>query len=331
MADVLSQREIDALLSAMSSEDKQTQEYQKSNETHYKVYDFKRAMRFSKDQIRGLTRIHDTFARLLTTFLSAQLRTYVQIKIASVDQKPYEEFIHSLPKMTILNSFDVPPLEGRFLMEINPHISYAMMDLLLGGRGASINKVENLTEIETKILKQMMSRTLQTFREAWQSVVDLEIQNKDLEVNPQLLQMISPNETVVVISLDVTIAEATGMMTICLPHVVMEPIIPRLSGRWMQENKKQNRPEGIEQLKDRVQETTVPLKAELGHSDISVQEFLQLDIGDVIELDQSISKPLSLCVGDEAKFMVQPGKKGRWLAVQMIETLDERSEYDEGG
>src|SRR3954452_11564599 len=144
--DILSQNEIDALLSALSTGEMSAEDMKTEEQTRkVKVYDFKRALRFSKDQIRSLTRIHENFARLMTTYFSAQLRTYVQINVASVDQIPFEEFIRSIPKMTILNVFEVPPLEGRIIMEVNPNIAYAMMDRMMGGKGTSINKVDNLT------------------------------------------------------------------------------------------------------------------------------------------------------------------------------------------
>ena len=150
--EILSQSEIDALLSAISTGEMDAEELKKEEvEKKVKVYDFKRALRFSKDQIRSLTRIHENFARLLTTYFSAQLRTYVQISVASADQIPYEEFIRSIPNMTILNVFEVPPLDGRIIMEVNPNIAYAMMDRVLGGKGISVNKVESLTEIEIRL------------------------------------------------------------------------------------------------------------------------------------------------------------------------------------
>lgn len=330
MADVLSQNEIDALLSAISTGEMNADELRAQKEEKVRVYDFKRAMRFSKDQIRSLMRIHENFARLLTTFFSAQLRTYVQINVASVDQLPYEEFIRSIPKMTILNSFEGPPLEGRLLVEVNPNIAYAMMDRILGGQGESVNKIENLTEIESRIMKQIFYKALDTFREAWQSVVDFEIANHQMEVNPQFLQMVSPNETVVVISLNTNVGEISGMMNICLPHVVLEPIIQKLSIHyWMQEKKKERKPEELERLKGKLRDTPLLLKAELGESEISVQEFLQLDLGDVIELNQGIDQPLVVKAGNIPKFFVQPGKKGRRMAVQVIETIAGEDENNE--
>lgn len=325
MAEVLSQGEIDALLSAISTGEMDADELKKEeSQRKVKVYDFKRALRFSKDQIRSLTRIHENFARLLTTYFSAQLRTFVQISVASVDQLPYDEFIRSVPKMTILNVFEPYPLDGRFLIEVNPNIAYAMLDRLLGGRGIALNKVENLTEIETRIMTQLFQRTLESFQEAWSSVVDIDPQMDELEVNPQFLQMVSPNETVVVISLSTAIGEATGMINICLPHVVLEDILPKLSIHyWMQTKKKTRLPEEIENLEKNIRNAPLIMKVELGKSDISIQEFLQLDLGDTIELNSLIDEPLLINVGDKPKFWGQPGIVKNKIAVQVTELIEE--------
>ncbi|WP_096199369.1 flagellar motor switch protein FliM [Bacillus sp. FJAT-45350] len=330
MADILSQGEIDALLSALSTGEMDADELKKEEtEKKVKVYDFKRALRFSKDQIRSLSRIHENFARLLTTYFSAQLRTFVQISVASVDQLPYEEFIRSIPKMTILNVFEAYPLDGRFLMEVNPNIAYTMLDRLLGGKGVSINKVDNLTEIETRIMSQLFQRTLESFTEAWTSVIELDPIMEDLEVNPQFLQMVSPNETVVVISLSTTIGETSGMINICLPHVVLEEILPKLSVHyWMQTKKKQRQPGEIEAIEQTVHSAPLLIQAELGRSEITIHEFLHLAIGDVIELNQGINNDLRINVGGERKYLAQPGKVKNQLAVQVTDIIEE-AEDDE--
>ena len=321
--DVLSQSEIDALLSAISTGEMSADEMKKEDEgKKVKICDFKRALRFSKDQIRSLTRIHENFARLLTTFFSAQLRTYVQITVASVDQIPFEEFVRSIPNMTLINVFEVPPLDGNILMEINPNIAYSMLDRLVGGSGASHSNVDNLTEIETKIMTNLFERSFDNLREAWENIVEIDPMLIELEVNPQFLQMISPNETVVVISLNTIIGETTGMINICLPHVVLEPIVPNLSVRyWMQSNTKEMSPEQTKTLETRVKQSVLPVVAELGTTSISVEDFLMMNIGDVIELDQKIANPLILKVGNLPKFTVQPGKLNKKMAVQILDPL----------
>lgn len=329
--DVLSQSEIDALLSALSTGEMTADEMKKEEETRkVKVYDFKRALRFSKDQIRSLTRIHENFARLLTTFFSAQLRTYVQITVASVDQIPFEEFIRSIPNMTLINVFEVPPLDGNILMEINPNIAYSMLDRLMGGQGVSNSKVDSLTEIETKIMTNLFERSFDNLREAWANVADIDPIMTELEVNPQFLQMISPNETVVVISFNTIIGETSGMINICIPHVVLEPIVPHLSVRyWMQTNKKAVSPEQLEILENRVRKAELQIVAELGKTEISIEDFLLLQPQDVIQLNQKIEDPLVLRIGDVPKFSVQPGKLKKRMAIQVIEPLKGGDENDE--
>ncbi|WP_066173053.1 flagellar motor switch protein FliM [Bacillus marinisedimentorum] len=329
--EVLSQGEIDALLSAISTGEMNAEELkQEGKEKKVRVYDFKRALRFSKDQIRSLSRIHENFARLLTTFFSAQLRTYVQISVASVDQIPYEEFIRSIPKMTILNIYDVEPLDGRILFEINPNIAYAMMDRMLGGVGGSYNKIDNLTEIETRIMTQMFEKTAENLQEAWKSVVDIDPVLKDFEVNPQFLQMVSPNETVVVISLNTTIGETGGMINICIPHVVLEPIIPKLSVHyWMQTEKKERKPKEMASLENRLKNAKLPIKAELGNAAITMDELLNLSRGDVIPLAQKINDQIVIKVGDQPKFTGQPGRMDRKMAVQIFDTIKGGDSDDE--
>ncbi|RWZ60484.1 flagellar motor switch protein FliM [Halobacillus fulvus] len=333
MADeVLSQNEIDSLLSALSTGEMNAEELKKEKtEKRVRVYDFKRALRFSKDQIRSLSRIHENFSRLLTTYFSAQLRTYVNIEVASVDQLPYEEFIRSIPAMTILNVFSVPPLEGRIILETNPNIAYAMMDRVLGGRGSSVNKVDNLTEIETTIMSHLFERSLENYQEAWGSIINVDPILEEFEVNPQFLQLVSPNETVIVVSLNTTIGETSGMINICIPHVVLEPIIPKLSVHyWMQkEQTKERDPNEYQAISRTLKTAEVDVQAVLGESSISIEQLLGLKQDDVIRLNQPIDQPMKLKVDEEEKFYIQPGKLKKRMAVQVIDEIREEAVHDE--
>ncbi|MBR7794860.1 MAG: flagellar motor switch protein FliM [Bacillota bacterium] len=329
--EVLSQNEIDALLSAITSGEMDAEELKKEDkEKKVRVYDFKRALRFSKDQIRSISRIHENYARLLTTFFSAQLRTYINITVASVDQIPYEEFIRSVPKMTILNTYSVEPLEGRLVMEVNPNIAYAMLDRTLGGMGSGVNKVENLTEIETILMTQLFEKAITNLQEAWATIVDIDPVLEDFEVNPQFLQMVSPNETVVVVSLNTTIGEESGMINICIPHIVLEPIISKLSVHyWMQTSSKERDVDAYEKLTKNLQQAQIEVKALLGESTISIEQFLNLNKDDVIGLDNTIESPLILAVNDAPKFYVQPGKYKNKMSVQIMEEFKGGNEHGE--
>jgi len=325
--EILSQSEIDALLSAISSGEMDAEELKKEEEEQkVRVYDFKRALRFSKDQIRSISRIHENYARLLTTFYSGQLRTYVNISVASVDQIPYEEFIRSIPKMTILNVYSVEPLEGRILMEVNPNIAYTMMDRLLGGKGNSEVKAEDLTEIETTIMSQMFEKAIINLEEAWATIIDIEPILEEFEVNPQFLQMVSPNETVVVVSFNTQIGDVSGMINICIPHIVLEPIIPKLSVHyWMETTTKERDPEKYELLSEHIRKVNVDAKALLGKSTITVHELLQLKQNDIISLDQNIDEPLTVAINDEPKMKAQVGMVNKRVAVQVLENLERGS------
>lgn len=326
--EVLSQNEIDALLSAISTGEMTAEELKKDEEDkRIKVYDFKRALRFSKEQIRGVTRIYENYARLLTTYFSAQLRTYVDITVASADQIPYEEYIRSIPNMTILNVFEMSPLEGRMIMEVHPSIAYAMVDRVLGGKGTSYNKIDTLTEIETKLITNLFERTTDYLMEAWAGISNIDPVLSDLEVNPQFLQIVSPNETVVVISMNANVGEASGMMNICIPHMLLEPIIPKLSAHyWMESTSKQKLPDEIEAIEKKVKSASINITAELGETQFMIEDFLSLAKDDIIELNHSIRQPLTIKVGGIPKFTGQAGKKNKKLAVQI---LDEFKEGDE--
>ncbi|KIL35296.1 flagellar motor switch protein FliM [Cohnella kolymensis] len=325
MVDVLSQNEIDALLAALSSGEMDAEELKKEEvQKKIRSYDFKRAVRFSKDHIRSLTRVHENFARFLTTYFSAQLRTFVQISVVQVEQLPYDEFIRSIPKMTILNIFEAEPLEGRMVLEVHPNVAFAMLDRLLGGAGSAPSKIGSLTEIETIIMEKIFSRALESLQEAWKTVIDLHPRLEALETNPQFMQIVSPNETIALISLSTKIGDTTGMINLCIPHVVIEPIMPRLSvHHWFVSQKKTRAPEEVEMLEQRVSKARLPVIAELGYSHISVQEFLNLAVGDVIALHKHTDDGLEVKVGDKVKFVAVPGTVRDKMAIQIHEIVSE--------
>ncbi|CAM3438963.1 MULTISPECIES: flagellar motor switch protein FliM [Saccharibacillus] len=332
MVDVLSQNEIDALLAALSSGEMDAEELKKED-TQRKIrsYDFKRAVRFSKDHIRSLTRIHENFARNLTTYFSAQLRTFVQISVVQVEQLPYDEFIRSIPKMTVLNIFEAEPLEGRMVLEVHPNVAYAMVDRMLGGSGTAPLKPGALTEIETIIMERIFSRALENLQEAWKTVFDLSPRMEALETNPQFMQIVSPNETIALISLSTKIGDTTGMINLCIPHVVIEPIMSKLSvHHWFVSQKKARVPEELEALRQRVTRAQLPLIAELGQSQLTIREFLSLAPGDVITLNKATEEGLAIRVGDNLKFIGSPGMIKDRIAVQIDEIVNEGvEEFDE--
>jgi flagellar motor switch protein FliM len=317
LADVLSQQEIDALLSALNNGEIQASDVTVKEEK-VKLYDFKRAMRYSKEQLRSITRIHENFTRLLTSYLSAQLRTYVQIQIDLVDQVNYQEFIASIPSRTILNVFEVQPMDGKMVMEMNPQVAYAILERLLGGQGISSSGNGSLTDIETVLLQKIFLRASDIYQNAWKNIENIKVRSEAIESNPQFIQISSPNDTVIVIALHITIGEITGRMTLCIPHLIVEPVLPKLSThQWLSSMSKTSAPQQ-DKIKQNLDTIGVPVIAELGRATLPISELYNLQVGDVIGIETG---KIQVKVDQVTRFIGNPGlQKGRY-AVQIEETI----------
>ncbi|UMZ73370.1 flagellar motor switch protein FliM [Natranaerofaba carboxydovora] len=325
MSEVLSQSEIDDLLSAISTGDLDVEEAKQEKQKEVKVYDFKRPAKFSKDQIRTLQMINDNFARLLSTFLSAYLRSYVEVTVASVDQVTYDEFMRSLPNPTIMGVFSADPMEGSAVMESHPKIMYAIIDRVLGGPGETVESSRELTEIEETVAIKIYDKMLENMKEAWKNVDDLKPKFERIETNPQFTQIISPNEMVAVTAFTVTFGEMEGLVNICLPYIFLEPVITRLTARyWFATGHvKKASEEESQALDKRLKKTEVPLTAQLGSTSITVGELISLKEGDVISIDKETEEEIDILVGNKLKFRGSPGAVGKKLGVQITELIRE--------
>jgi len=315
--EVLSQTEIDELLKSLTPGLPSQPQIREKREERIRPYDFKRALRFSKEQLRSLNRLNEHFARLLSTAYSAGLRTYVHVTLAAADQVPFEEYIFSAPKFTIVGVFSASPLKGRFLIEFSPTMAFSMLDRYLGGPGLGEVKESGLTEIETRILESLFQRTGENFREAWQSLEDLDVRYEAIETNPQFLQIASPNDIVVVFSFQVKIGEMTAVMNVVLPHFVLEPLMPKLSARHMLEGFQEEEERPNEEIKARIAWTWVPIRAILGQTMLPFADVLRLEVGDVIRLGTRVDEPLLVKLGDRDAFVGRPGISHGRMAVRI--------------
>jgi flagellar motor switch protein FliM len=196
------------------------------------VYDFKRPDKFSKDQIRTVAMMHETFARLVTTTLSARLRALAHVHVASVDQLTYEEFIRSIPNPTTIAVIVMEGLKGSAVLEIDPSVTFAIIDRSFGGRGVGPTPARDITDIECATMEDIVARTLPNLREAWADVIDLRPRLGQIETNPQFAQVVPPSEMVVLVTLETAIGDVTGMINLCIPYLVIEPLIPKLSAQY---------------------------------------------------------------------------------------------------
>lgn len=328
MADVLSQAEIDVLLKELSDGHVDAEEIKiTKTQKRIRVYDFKRPNKFSKDMIRSLQNIHENFCRGLTTYFSGNLHAISESTVLSVEQITYDEFIRSLPNPTVLGLYSVNPLEGTILIEVSPSLTFILVDRLLGGQGQASEKNRDLTEIEKMLIENRLAQMILISEEAWAEVYEFKPQLVAMETNPQFTQIVAPNEMIVLITIEVKIGKEVGMINICMPYLVLEPILDKLSTFFLFSTQaKVTSPEQVRAIRRKIEWAKVDMVAFLGHSEILVRDLLDLAKGDVIPLNQSVHDPLPIYVGEFMKFKSVPGLNGEHLAVQITEIVKEGGE-----
>lgn len=326
MSDILSQREIDDLLNAFISGEVSISDIQEqTQEKKISVYDFRRPKKFAKDQLRTLQVIHENMARLLGSYFSGVLRVYCQVELVSVEPQTYSEFINSLPDPVVMSIIEFKPLKGSIILEISTNVVYAIIDRMLGGIGLAPEKVRNFTEIEIVLIERIVRQILQIMNNSWSNIIDADFKLEQIETNAQFAQLASPNETIAIITLDAHIGDVQGMMNICIPYLVIEPIINQLSSRyWFSEQyADENDRKLADVLASQIETTELELKAVLGKTEINVKDLLELQVGDVINLGKKVDEDISVYVGEMEKFTGVVGLKDCNLAVQ-ITSLCER-------
>ncbi|TYP59919.1 flagellar motor switch protein FliM [Thermosediminibacter litoriperuensis] len=328
MSEILSQSEIDALITALTTGEIKAEEIKKEAfETKIKVYDFKKPDKFSKEQLNTLHLIHENFARQLITFFSTQLRTLVQINASSVDQMPYSEFISSIPNPSIIGIVDFQPLRGAIIIAMNVSMVFSIIDRLLGGSGEYKDKTREPTEIETNIIQRVYSRIVKLMEEAWQDILEIHPVFDKLETNPQFVQLVSPNEAIALITINARIGKTDGLINICIPYIVIEPVMSRLSTKiWLSTSKKESSESFIKTLSRKLENVNAEIRAEIGKAQITVREFLDLDIGDVIQLDKRVNSEMDVYVYDKLKYKGIMGKRNGRFAVRITKVISERDE-----
>lgn len=320
MSDILNQNEVDALLAAV---DKGNVEVElEVPETHRKgvsVYDFKRPERVSKDQLRALTALHESFARNVSANLSSTMRTVVEVTVASVEQLTYSEFILSLPNPTGLAVLSASPLEGRMILEVNPAIVYPILDRMLGGGQSEVVIPDRpMTDIEQRLTTKVVSQNLPLLSEMWSNIKKITFAVVDTETNPQLVQLVPPHEAVILVTFQITMGEHSGMMNLCIPFTVIEPIMGQFSTQnWFAVTRKAPDQANVVLMTRSLSQASLETVAELARTTITVRELLGLEVGDVIKTEQASDGEVTLYVEGKPKFLGRPGRVRRNKAVEV--------------
>lgn len=334
--DVLTQEQIDALLAAANDDSTDLEELKREETTRkIKVYDFKRPDKFSKDQIRTLYMLHESFARLLNTYMSSHLRTLVNVDVASVEQLTYQEFVQSLANPSVITILGVPPLKGNIIFEISTEIAFAYLDRVFGGDGSTNIKTRVLTEIEDAVMRRFVNSAMERFKESWSNVTPMNPILEATESNPQFTQIVPPNDMVVIITMNTKLGEVEGFMNICIPYLVLEPIMSKLTTTfWVAASAAKDETTGqAESIRKKLNRTKVPFVVEVGRVQITIREFLTLGFGDVLQLNTKVKEDFPCMIGTNAKFLCRPGTFGKKLAVQITQVVqkgEDAADDDDG-
>lgn len=327
MSDVLSQSEIDSLLNALNSGEVDAEEMKKGPGKTIKDYDFARPSKFSKEHLRTLENIFEHYGRLISTNLPIFLRKNVTVEVMNSEALTYFEFSNSLSNPVLLGIIDYPPLDGNIIMEVAVKLGYAIVDRMLGGEGEPLEKIRTFSEIELLIIERVMTSCAELLREPLQSVVDGHPRLDRIETNPQFAQIISPNEMIAIVTLNIKIGEVEGLMNICLPFLTLEPVMDRLNTKFWYSNQKAPSEESFnDDIEYMIKRTNIPVAAVLGKTVIHVSDFAGLQIGDVIMLNSKVDEELDVYVGSMKKFTALPGAAGKNYAVRVMNIMKEEEE-----
>ncbi|MBN1759565.1 MAG: flagellar motor switch protein FliM [Chitinispirillaceae bacterium] len=337
MSDILSQEEVDALLSAVSAGASEAAEpvstpevdtpvfggfSSSDSEKSLSLYDFRRPDRVSKDQMRTLQNLHEGFARQFSTTLTNFLRTFVEIELVSVDQLTYSEFVMSISNPSCIYVFKMEPLEGNAILEINPSLVFFIIDRLFGGQGRPSEQNRELTLIEQNVINRIVERSLQDLKEVWEHIGVFSPKIEAYETNPQFVQIAPPGETVILISLEVRMQNASGLMSICFPYMLLENVINNLSGESWMSSRSSATVETRTTLEHELESVELPVSTLIGKTSLTIRDLLQLQRGDVLCLDKPYDSDLILQVGGKNKMAVRTGLVGRKKAVKIIKVLE---------
>lgn len=324
MSDILSQSEIDNLLKQLSEGDLDVDQIQGEDEKQVKNYDFSRPTKFSKEHLRTLEIIFEHYSRLISTNLPVYLRKNVQVSVASSETVTFSEFSNALSSPSVLGIVNFAPLNGNIIIEIATNLCYAMLDRMLGGSGQPLEKSRDFSDIELTILQKLLVMFTQLMREPWKNVVEISPVLSRLETNPQFAQVIAPSDMIAIVTLNMKIGDVEGMVNICLPFFTLEDVMDKLNTKYwfstMQENHDEHYEEYIESM---IRRADIPIKAVLGKSTISVNDFLNLQVGDCIRLDSRVDTDMNVYVGNIRKFTALPGTDRDSYAVQITSVIRE--------
>lgn len=323
MGEVLSQNEIDELLNALNAGELDVEDY-KTNAAvkQIKDYDFARPSKFAKEHLRTLEIIYEHYSRLLSSTFPAYLRHACQVEVINSEAVAYSEFSNALSNPILLGIIDFAPLKGSVVMDVSVNIGYAIIDRLLGGKGEALDKERDFSEIELAIIEKMMNIMIELMVEPWKNVVELDPLLEKIETNSQFAQVIAPNEVIALITLNLKIGKVEGLVNICIPYICVEAVLDKLNTKyWFSTMRKTNVEIYHDIIEMQISSSKIPIKAIFGRSSITIKDFVNVQAGDIIRLDQKVDDELDILIGDIKKFKAKAGIRDGHNAIKITSVV----------
>jgi flagellar motor switch protein FliM len=322
MNQVLSQNEVDALLSAVSDNRIDGNGQSAAAGPGVIQYDLANQDRIIRGRMPTLDIIHDRFIRLFRMSLSNSLRKMANISVNSTGPLKFSEFMNSLPLPSCLNILRLDPLRGAAVMVVESKLLYALVDSFFGGNDVPYTKIEgkDFTPIEIKIARRLVMNAIDDLEKAWEPVYPLKIGYSRTEINPQFVAIVPPSDVVIATTFDVELEKVSGTIKIVIPYSTLEPIKSKLSVGFQSEQLEVD-VIWINRIKEKIMQTNANLMVRLGSADISVRDLLELEVGDIIQLGSDATMPLEVLVEGKPKFKGIPGLSKGNRAIKITETL----------
>jgi flagellar motor switch protein FliM len=322
MTKVLSQEEVDSLLRGMSDGEIEVETDVGVDDSGVIPYDLTNQDRIIRGRMPTLEIINDRFARLFRTTLSAAVRKVVDVSTTSVDMIKFGEFMRALPVPTSLHIFKMDPLRGHAILVIESKLVFNLVETFFGGAGQSEMKIEgrDFTPIEHRLTKKVVMLILEDMEKAWRPVHDIKTEYARTEINPQFASIVPPTDVVVVIKFELEMDQAAGTITMCIPYSTIEPIRGKLYAGFQSDQLEVDHV-WMQRFQHQLREAAVNFRVILGTTHLRSRELLNLQVGDIIQLDQDVSDPLFAEVQGVRKFRGIPGLRRGAKAFQVKGSL----------
>ncbi|RMF06764.1 MAG: flagellar motor switch protein FliM [Candidatus Neomarinimicrobiota bacterium] len=325
MAKILSQEEIDALISNIATNPEKTP----SPDKKIAVYDFKQPHLISKEQMRLLESIHEDLARNFSVFLSAQLRMIVDMNLMGVDQIMYSEFMMSIsnPGVIYIGNFDNPA--SKFILEMDPRLAIFTVERIFGGVGSYTSSIRPISLIEQRVMNRVVHRLAGEITKNWSSYIDLNTTFERYESNPEFVQIIPASEAVVVVSMEIKIHENSSIINLCYPYLWISSVMsrPEVQSK-IQFGTQQSTEEDRNLITQNLNTTPVDLRVLVGKTRVPMKSLLELEEGDVIVTTTRLIDDVPVYAGNEPVFQGVIGKKNSNYAFMIKDFKQEEKNHD---